>query len=203
MATAIGRIFNFFAKCRRAIEKVNNITSNWMIFRRENICTSGRVIINGRLRVKNNGQLIIGDMVRINSEFDAVPICHADFTHFHISEGAIVRIGDGVGISNSIIYAMESVEIQRDAFIGGGCLIYDTDFHSVNLADRILHENEINIKCSPVVISKGAFIGAQSIILKGVVVGENSIVAAGSLVCKSIPKNELWGGRPAKKIRDI
>jgi acetyltransferase-like isoleucine patch superfamily enzyme len=41
------------------------------------------------------------------------------------------------------------------------------------------------------------------LILKGVTVGKYSIVAAGSIVTKSIPPNEIWGGNPAKFIRRI
>lgn len=32
--------------------------------------------------------------------------------------------------------------------------------------------------------------------------GENSVVAAGSVVNENIPKNEVWAGVPAKKVRD-
>ncbi|WP_103192495.1 acyltransferase [Formosa algae] len=45
--------------------------------------------------------------------------------------------------------------------------------------------------------------GASSIILKGVTIGENSIIGAGSVVTKSVPCNEIWGGNPAKFIRKI
>jgi len=51
------------------------------------------------------------------------------------------------------------------------------------------------------VIQEGAFVGASSIILKGVTIGKHSIVAAGSVVSKSIPAGEIWGGNPAKFIR--
>ena len=56
---------------------------------------------------------------------------------------------------------------------------------------------------SPVIIEDNVFIGARSIILKGVTIGRNSIVGAGSVVTKSIPSNQIWGGNPAKFIRNI
>lgn len=57
----------------------------------------------------------------------------------------------------------------------------------------------------PVVIKKGATVGVHCVIMPGVVVGENSVVAAGSVVKMDtiIPDNELWGGMPAKKIKNI
>ena len=58
-------------------------------------------------------------------------------------------------------------------------------------------------KVAPVIIKDNAFIGAGSIILKGTIIGMNSIVAAGSVVTKSIPDNEIWGGNPAKFIKKV
>lgn len=57
----------------------------------------------------------------------------------------------------------------------------------------------------PVIIKSGATVGVHSVIMPGVCVGENSVVVAGSVVKMdtNIPANELWGGVPAKKIKDI
>lgn len=44
------------------------------------------------------------------------------------------------------------------------------------------------------------FIGLRSIILPNVTIGSNSIIAAGSVVSKSVPSGEVWGGVPAKFI---
>lgn len=60
-----------------------------------------------------------------------------------------------------------------------------------------------NIKSEPITLEDNVLIGFNSIILKGVVIEENSVVAAGSVVTKSIPKNSIYGGNPAKFIRKI
>ena len=81
--------------------------------------------------------------------------------------------------------------------------MYTSDFHSLDPIIRAGSEDQANKKCArPVVLCDNVFIGAHSIILKGVTIGENSIVAAGSVVTKSIPANPIWGGNPAKKIKD-
>jgi acetyltransferase-like isoleucine patch superfamily enzyme len=56
------------------------------------------------------------------------------------------------------------------------------------------------IKYGRIRIGDNCFIGAHSMILPGVTIGNNSIVAAGSIVTKSIPTGEVWGGVPAKYI---
>jgi len=54
-------------------------------------------------------------------------------------------------------------------------------------------------------IGNKAFIGMQSLIMDEVVVEDEAMVAAGSMVTprKRIPKHQLWGGRPAKYMRDM
>jgi len=56
-----------------------------------------------------------------------------------------------------------------------------------------------------VTIKEGATIGVHAVLMPGVVVGENSIITAGSVVTLDtiIPPNEMWGGMPARKIKDI
>ena len=118
-----------------------------------------------------------------------------------IDDGQI-RIGNGVGISNSAVVSANSITIEDDVFIGGSCAIYDTDFHSSEYDQRI-NQGDKNIKSAPVIIKKGAFIGSRCIILKGVTVGEEAIIGAGSVVTKDIPDGEIWAGNPAIYIKKV
>ncbi len=52
-----------------------------------------------------------------------------------------------------------------------------------------------------IVIKKGSWIGAGTIILPGVTIGENAVVGAGSVVTKDVPARTLSAGVPAKVIR--
>ena len=56
---------------------------------------------------------------------------------------------------------------------------------------------------SPVHIQKNAWIGAGAIILPGVTISENAVIAAGAVVSKNVPANTIYGGVPAKWIKDI
>lgn len=55
-------------------------------------------------------------------------------------------------------------------------------------------------KIGNITLKKNAFIGARSIVMPGVTIGESTIIAAGSVVTKSIPKQVVAGGNPAKII---
>lgn len=55
----------------------------------------------------------------------------------------------------------------------------------------------------PIIVKKGASIGAGSTILAGVTIGEGAMIGAGSVVTKDVPAGELWLGNPAKFFRKI
>lgn len=54
-------------------------------------------------------------------------------------------------------------------------------------------------------IEDGAFIGMQACIMDGAKVEKGAMVAAGALVTpgKTVPSGTLWGGSPARHMRDL
>lgn len=158
--------------------------------------------IRGRIHLAGKGEIHFGRNIKINSSFRSNQVGLSSRTAISVASGARVTIGDDVGISNSLIYAWKSIKIEKNVLIGGGCQIYDTDFHSIGYEARV-HQGDNKTKTAEVVIREGSFIGASSIILKGVEIGARSIVAAGSVVSRSIPADEVWGGSPARFIKAL
>ena len=114
----------------------------------------------------------------------------------------VLTIGNNVGMSNATIVADLSVTIGDNVMIGGGVQIFDTNFHSIDPAIRTSgHETRDDVKTAPVMIGNDVFIGTNAIICKGVTIGDKAIISAGSVVVKSIPTDEVWGGNPATKIQ--
>lgn len=160
--------------------------------------------INGFLVRRGNGQLTIGDKVKINSSLTSNPVGLTTRTLFYIEMNGFVSIGNNVGISNSLFYAKTGILIEDDVLIGGGCQILDNDFHGLSYTERVINQDTIlPIPSGKITIKKGAFIGASCIILKGVTIGEKSILGAGSVLSKSIPDFEIWAGNPARFIKKI
>lgn len=146
------------------------------------------------------GKFEIGNGVIINSRGIDIFIR----SHITVCENALLHIGDFSGLSSSSIYCAKKIYIGNHVNIGVGCLIMDTDSHSLNWeyrADRSV--DGIHAKIAPIIIEDYVFIGARSIICKGVRIGARSIIAAGSVVVKDIPSDEIWGGNPAKFIRKL
>lgn len=153
------------------------------------------------VKVSKNSRLILGNSFMCNSG-----ICNCfdngGRSKIDVREGAVLRIGNHSGMSNTVISCHNHITIGNYVNIGAGCIIMDTDFHSLNWKDR---ENRIvdcsKAKTAPIFIGDYAFIGCRSIICKGVEIGEKSIVAAGSVVVNSIPPNCIAGGNPCKVLK--
>lgn len=158
--------------------------------------------INGIIYVRNNGKILIGDNFNVNSGINYNTIGGDIITRLITTNEGNLKIGDGVGISNSTIFCFNNIEIKDHVYIGGGCKIWDSDFHSLNPIERI-HLGDNNVNSLPILIEEYVFIGASSIILKGVKIGRNSIIGAGSVVTKDVPSNEIWAGNPAIFIKSI
>ena len=121
-----------------------------------------------------------------------------------VGDNAKLIIGDYTGISNTTIECHSEIIVGNSVNIGAGTMIIDTDYHSLDWRDRKERRCDTqNRKIKPVHIGDCVFIGARSIICKGVNIGNNSIIAAGSVVVKNIPANELWGGNPARFLRQL
>lgn len=58
-------------------------------------------------------------------------------------------------------------------------------------------------KSTGVTIENGCWIGCGVVLLPGVNIGRGAIIAAGAVVNKPVPPFEIWGGVPARRIRDV
>lgn len=120
-----------------------------------------------------------------------------------VRNNGILRIGENVGMNCSTIYVTTSITIGNNVKIGGGCMIFDTDFHSTDYKVRLLPNDFKQAFNKPVIIEDDVFIGTSCIICKGVRIGARSIIVAGSVVVKDVPEDECWGGNPAHFIKKL
>lgn len=154
------------------------------------------------IRSSRKGSINLGNNVTIMSG-KKYNIIGNDFrTVFRTLRNGKIELGSNVGISNSTIVSAETVIIEDNVMIGGNCQIFDTDFHPIAYLDRLEHDAEGG-KSKPIRIKEGAFIGANSMILKGVTIGRRSVIGAGSVVAKDVPDGEIWAGNPAVCIRKV
>jgi acetyltransferase-like isoleucine patch superfamily enzyme len=156
------------------------------------------VVMNGRplVRCVRGGKLEIGKRVKINTRLSSNPVIGRQRTTLMVvAPGALMRIGEGVGISGACLCAAQSLTIGENTIIGADAMITDTDFHAPLPDGR--WSNDAAGASKPVVIGKGCFIGARAIILKGVILGDGAVVAAGAMVTRNVPAEHLAIGNPA------
>lgn len=184
--------------------KIYTRTANWIFILFKKVEYKSYPKISGIIMIAGQGRLKLGKNVKFNSNRSSNPIGGDMKLVLAIRENAIIEIGDNTGIANSTIVAHKGVFIGKNVKIGGSVKIYDTDFHSLD-ADKRKNKktDQLDTKTEQITIHDNVFIGAHSIILKGVTIGENSIIGAGSVVTKAVPKNQIWGGNPAKYIKEI
>ena len=119
------------------------------------------------------------------------------FPPFYTDCGKNIIIG-----KNVFINACCRFQDQGGIEIGDGSLIgHNTTIATLN--HDFNPEKRANINPKPVKIGKNVWIGPDSTILPGVEIGDGAIVGAGSVVTKSVPKNTIVAGNPAKIIRKI
>lgn len=157
-----------------------------------------------KLIIRKDANLKIGDSFNMLSGMMLNPLSRNIKSMIRIDDNASIIIGNNVGVSSSCIWSKESISIGNNTKIGADCLIFDSDMHSLNYVNRRNHTNDIkDSKSAPITIGSDVFIGTRSIITKGITIGDCSIIASGSVVVKSVPSNEIWGGNPAKFIKKI
>jgi len=92
---------------------------------------------------------------------------------------APITIGDGVAVGMDVLFA--------------------TSTHRLGPAARRAGE----LTSAPIRVEDGVWIGARAVLLPGVTVGSGCVIAAGAVVTADCEPNGLYGGVPARRIRDL
>ena len=125
-----------------------------------------------------DGAVIIGD-VEIGEESAVWFNCVIRGDVNEIRIGARTNVQDG-----SVIHVTRG---GHGTYIGSGITIgHNAVIHACTLEDN-------------------SFVGMGTTLLDGSVIESNAMLAAGAVLTpgKRIPSGELWGGNPAKKLRDL
>ena len=111
-----------------------------------------------------------------------------------------MSVGQGVSVMGNVNFGSEPYLIQLCDKVR---ISYDVLFVTHDggtYAFRNLEKYKNVVKFGKIVVGKGSFIGARSIILPGVKIGEHCVIGAGSVVTKDVPDNSVVCGVPAKVV---
>ncbi len=124
-----------------------------------------------------------------------------DDEHGHLKDGRLI-IGKNVYIGDHCCIRASGcpVTIGDNTLIANGVTIVSAN-HGIR-RDQLITGQPWEADGKEVVIGCDVWVGAHVTILPGVTVSDGSIIAAGAVVRSFVPPNEIWGGVPAKKLRD-
>lgn len=142
----------------------------------------------GRIRIKGFPVFDRGSRISAighGSIYLNAPLTISYNSHLAVVDG-IIEIADNVSINRNCIFASrERITIGEHCLFGPNVCIYDHD----HIYDETgLHDG---YKTAPVIIEKGCWIGAGTIILRGTHIGEGCVVGAGAIIKGEIPAHSL------------
>ena len=122
-------------------------------------------------------------------------------------------LGENTVVNNQLtVVVPKNVKIGKDVTVMNGALMMAAG--GITIEDKVLIEANVKLisnnhdpyerdvlLCKPILIKKGAWIGAGSTILPGVTVGKYAIVGSDSVVTKDVPDYAVVVGTPAKIIK--
>jgi acetyltransferase-like isoleucine patch superfamily enzyme len=157
----------------------------------------GKNLKGNRCKIQAWGRIEMGDNVELWSYPDGESYQTCLLTWLSSSS---IRIGNNCILNGTVIHSRSKVIIGDNCMFGAGAVIMDSDFHSTTINPAI-RRRAVEVVDRPVVLGNNVWVGRNAIILKGVHIGDNSVIAAGSIVTKSVPSNQMFGGNPAHFIR--
>lgn len=150
------------------------------------------VHVGGKIHMAEPKAISIGNNVNLRGEN------WFSYTGPNPHEPHIV-IGDNVFIGQQCEFNVnEHIVIGSNCLIGSGCKFIDGN-HGI-ARDALIRTQPG--KTAPIQVGEDVWLGSNVTVLQAVTIGRGAVVAAGAVVNKSIPEYEIWGGVPARKLRD-
>lgn len=121
---------------------------------------------------------------------------------------------------NVMVKNPQNIEIGENTFINNGCFLWGAPKGRIIIGDDVIFGPSVKVIASNhgtarnclirnnpwfdgnIIIEDDVWIGANSIILKGVTIKKGAVIAAGSIVNKDVEEYTIFGGVPAKKIKE-
>lgn len=144
-------------------------------------------------------------------------VCRAKFRHF--GEGAEFRPGayaivcSKISLGNRVVIRPgcmlfadprpdgAGIVLEDDVMLGSGVHIYVNNHRFDDVTRPIIDQG--HSESAEIVVKRGAWVGANSVLLPGVIIGENAVVGACSVVTRDIPPRTVAAGNPARVVKSL
>ncbi len=107
-----------------------------------------------------------------------------------------LTIGDNVTLNEGVLLnCRDRLVIEKNCRLSAYTRIFT--------ASLTIDQTPRKHKNSPVTLHENVWLASGVVVSAGVIIGENSIVTSNAVVLENIPKNCMFGGIPAKFIKEI
>jgi putative colanic acid biosynthesis acetyltransferase WcaF len=96
-------------------------------------------------------------------------------------------LGDG-----AVAYSLGRIELHEGATVAQEAYLC-TGTHDFNA-------EALPLQTAPIVVGRGAFVGARAFVLPGVTLGERSVAGAMAVVTRDVPAGARVAGNPARRL---
>lgn len=119
-----------------------------------------------------------------------------------LAPGARIEIGADCFLNrNTMLAALERIEIGDHTMFANGCYVGDSD-HRFDDLDRPVTQQGFTAK-GPVKIGSNCWFGVNCVVTGGITIGERCVIGANSVVTRDLPPRTIAAGAPASVIRAI
>ncbi len=186
-------ILRFLIKFRNI--KISFVGRNVDLRNKKNILIGNGVTIEDGVTINalSNNPIVLSDNVTICKN----TIIQGSGVITELGEGVFIGAGSGIG-AMSFIGCQGGVYIGENVIMGPRISIHSEN-HNYSDPNQIIKDQ--GVSRLGVKINNNCWIGTGATILDGVEIGEGCVIAAGAVVTKSIPRNSLVAGIPAKVIK--
>lgn len=120
--------------------------------------------------------------------------------HTSFAKGMKITIGHNVQFGNYCNIASD-VHFGNNILMAGRVCFVGKNDHTFSTPGKLIWNSKRG-ENGMTIVEDDVWIGHNVTIVGGIRLSKGSIIAAGSVVNKDVPPCEIWGGVPAKKIRD-
>eukprot|EP01133_Synstelium_polycarpum_P004763 gene4763-5550_t len=108
-------------------------------------------------------------------------------------------------IPKSAIFNTRSgkITIGNNTVFGEDVMVLTGKHNFISEIPDIKSLHEVPEDGRQIVIGNNCYVGSGAIIIGPVTIGDYAVIGAGSVVTKDIPSKTMYGGVPAKKIKDL
>jgi len=125
-------------------------------------------------------------------------LCLLGPTYLKAVHGGSIEIGEQCFFNrNCSITSIGNIKIGKHCTFANNLVMVDHD-HNI-YSDRKVKPYNVG----DIVIGDYVWIGANVTVLKGVTIGDHAVIAAGAVVTSDVEANCIYGGVPARRIKEI